>query len=129
MTSVSEHPVPRTRGARRIAIILLSLFIALFAAPLLIGGGYLIALGGSPFYALIGAALLVAAVLLWRQRRSAFHLVTGALVLTLLWSLWEVGLDGWSLVPRVVCIAVLWLLVALTWPALQASSSPSSAKA
>jgi len=113
----------------RIAIAALSVFIVLFALPLALGGGYLIALGGSPFYALVGIALLAAAVLLWRRRRTAVHVVTGVLVVTVAWSVWEVGLDGWSLVPRLVCIAVLWALTALTWPALHAPAIKSTSKA
>lgn len=130
MSTVSHLPAQRASSPFwRIAVAALSIFIALFALPLALGGGYLIALGGSPFYALVGIALLVAAVLLWKRRRTAVHLVTGVLVVTVAWSVWEVGLDGWSLVPRLVCIAVLWILTALTWPALHVPAIKPNSKA
>jgi len=76
------------------------------------GGGWLLALGGSPYYAACGLVLLACAVLLWRGMRAGAWLYGLMLAATLAWSLWEVGLDGWALMPRLVGPAVfgLWLL-------------------
>lgn len=103
-----------TQGVRlRLVARFLAVLVALFALTLVIGGFWLISLGGSAYYGLAGIALLVAAVLLWRLKVAALYLVATIWLLSLAWALWEVGLNAWGLVPRLVAISVVLLLVAL----------------
>jgi len=90
------------------------LFSALTGLYLLIGGIWLLALGGSWYYVVTGAALLGVAWLLYRRRPGALALYALVLVGTAIWSLWESGPDFWALAPRsgVLVIFGVWLLFA-----------------
>src|SRR5579872_3649178 len=101
----------RTRP--RAAAIVTIVILALFGLAPTIGGGWLIALGGSPYYLIAGLALLIAAFLVWRQRSEALWLYAVLLLGTLIWAIWEVGLDFWSLAPRGDLLVPLgiWLLL------------------
>ena len=89
------------------------LFTVLTALYLLIGGAWLLAIGGSAYYVVTGVTLLGVAWLL--KRRSPASLVLYALVLfgTGVWAVWESGFDFWALAPRsgVLVIFGLWLLL------------------
>src|SRR5581483_2648272 len=74
------------------------------------GGGYLLALGGSPYYALCGAAVLASAVLLWQGRWESAVVYACMLLATVAWAIWEAGTDGWALAPRLIAPAVLGLV-------------------
>jgi quinoprotein glucose dehydrogenase len=67
---------------------------------LAIGGGWLIASGGSFYYLPVGISLIVAGVLLWQQRFEGAFLYLLIFFATLIWAWWEVGTNGWALVPR-----------------------------
>jgi len=86
------------------------LLIALFS---LLGGAWLVVLGGSWYYAVVGVALLVCAGLLMRGRTAALWLYALILAATLVWGLWEVGTDFWALAPRydLLFLLGLWLLL------------------
>lgn len=88
-------------------------FCGLTAIYLLAGGGWLIAIGGSPYYLATGLVLLVVAWLIARRHPAAFLLYALVLVGTAGWGLWESGPDFWALVPRcdVLVIFGLWLLI------------------
>ena len=89
----------------------LLLLIALF---LIAGGGWLIALGGSPYYLPAGLLVGFSALLLWRHRPVAAMQVYGLmLVATLVWALWETGLDGWALMARLLAPVALGLILGL----------------
>lgn len=90
-----------------------SVFLGLLGLILLAGGGYLVALGGSPYYVISGAALLAAAVQLWRYRLSGGIIYAAFVIVTITWAIWESGFDGWGLMPRIVApiIVGLWLLL------------------
>ena len=96
---------------------LTALFAALCGLYLLIGGVWLVAIGGSWYYPLAGLAMLGVTLRLWRGRRSALWLYALLLLATLLWSLWEVGFDFWALTPRcdVLVIFGVWLLLPFVW--------------
>ena len=79
----------------------------------LIGGGWLVAIGGSVYYLLLGVALLVATVLLWRGRPAGLHVVAAVIAATLVWAVWEIGFDWWQLVPRGDVLFVLGALLLL----------------
>lgn len=72
-------------------------------------GGQLAWLGGSPYYVVAGVLTLASGVLVWRgDRRGA--LSYGAMyAITLAWSLWETGTEPWQLVARLFAPAVLGL--------------------
>lgn len=89
-------------------------FTALTGLYLLIGGLWLLALGGSAYYVVAGIALLGVAWLLVRRRPGALGLYALLLLGTAAWSLWEAGPDFWALAPRsgVLVIFGVWLLLA-----------------
>ncbi|WP_191058184.1 glucose/quinate/shikimate family membrane-bound PQQ-dependent dehydrogenase [Geminicoccus harenae] len=89
-----------------------SVLLFLIALFLGIGGGWLIALGGSWYYLIAGIAFAAAAILVFRRRQGARLVYAGIILGTLGWALWEVGLDWWPLGTRggVVVLLGLWLL-------------------
>jgi len=97
----------------------LAVVMVLFGLPILLGGLYLITLGGSWYYALAGLGLLASAWFLFRHEMTAVWIYLVTYLGTLVWALWEAGLDGWAQVPRLVAPTVILLLVLLTIPALR----------
>lgn len=93
--------------------ILSLLFTALTGLYLLIGGAWLLSLGGSAYYVVAGVALLGVTWLLYRRRPGALALYALVLVGTAIWSLSESGPDFWALAPRsgVLVIFGVWLLL------------------
>jgi quinoprotein glucose dehydrogenase len=96
---------------------LLVSLIAAFAMAgfaFVIGGSWLVALGGSLYYVLAGFTLLSIAGLLYR-RNAWVYLACATLILsTLIWALYEVGLDWWQLLPRGNLIVALGLVLAIS---------------
>lgn len=92
-------------------------FTALTALYLLIGGAWLLSLGGSAYYVVTGVVLLGVTWLLYRRSPSALVLYALVLVGTAIWSLWESGPDFWALAPRsgVLVIFGVWLLLLVSW--------------
>lgn len=88
---------------------------ALFGVVLIVGGVWLIAVGGSWYYALAGIALLITAILLLRRRASALWLYAALVLATLIWALWEVGLDWWPLAARGDILFLLGLFMLTPW--------------
>ncbi|PMS18342.1 membrane-bound PQQ-dependent dehydrogenase, glucose/quinate/shikimate family [Trinickia dabaoshanensis] len=97
----------------RIGNVLSAIFCGLTALYLLIGGAWLLAVGGSPYYIATGIALAVVAWLIRRRHPGAFVLYALVLVGTAGWGLWESGPDFWALVPRcdVFVVFGVWLLL------------------
>ena len=89
------------------------LFTVLTALYLLIGGAWLLAVGGSAYYVVTGVVLLGVAWLLWRRSPVALVLYAIVLVGTAIWALLESGPDFWALAPRsgVLVIFGVWLLL------------------
>jgi quinoprotein glucose dehydrogenase len=89
------------------------LFTTLTGLYLLIGGAWLLALGGSGYYVVAGVAMLGVTWLLYRRRSGALALYALLLVGTAIWSLRESGPDFWALAPRsgVLVIFGVWLLL------------------
>jgi quinoprotein glucose dehydrogenase len=100
-------------GAQGVVGIVNLLFTGLTGLYLLIGGAWLLALGGSAYYVVAGIALAGVAWLLYRRAPRALALYALVLVGTAIWSLWEVGPDFWALAPRsgVLVIFGVWLLL------------------
>lgn len=113
-SSSASGSMTRNAGEKKHVIHALSvIFCVLTALYLLVGGGWLLSFGGSPYYVVSGAALLVVAWLVWRRHSGAFILYSLLLVGTAVWALWESGPDFWALVPRsdVLIAFGLWLLL------------------
>ncbi|RAR48684.1 quinoprotein glucose dehydrogenase [Paraburkholderia unamae] len=93
------------------------LFTLLTAVYLMVGGAWLVSLGGSPYYVVTGVVLLIFAWLLWRASPKAFVLYALVLIGTAVWGLWESGSDFWALVPRsgVLVVFGVWLLLLMSW--------------
>jgi quinoprotein glucose dehydrogenase len=87
--------------------------LALLGLALAAGGGYLLALGGSPYYLLAGLTLLACGVLLALHQRLSLWLYAVLLLLSTAWALAEVGLDFWQLLPRLDLLFGLGLLLLL----------------
>lgn len=93
--------------------------LALFSIPILVGGVWLISLGGSWYYLFAGAGLLATAWFLLRRSMLAVWVYLLVFAGTLVWALWEAGLSGWPQVPRLVAPTVVLILVLLAIPALR----------
>jgi quinoprotein glucose dehydrogenase len=105
------------------AVCALGLFFILFGLPMLIGGTWLISIGGSWYYLPAGMAFIASGVLLMQRKRLGATVYGTLFVVTVLWSLYEVGLNGWALVPRLFGLSILLLLVLATLPVLQPAKS------
>jgi quinate dehydrogenase (quinone) len=100
--------------------------LAVLGAGLVIGGAWLISLGGSPYYVVVGILYVASAIMLWRgQKRGAF-IVLFVAVATVPWAIWEAGLDFWGLFPRLLSPIVLTGFSLLFVPALCRASRPAS---
>lgn len=97
---------------------ILGAVIAIIGLILMIGGGWLLAVGGSAYYVLAGIAMIVSGVMLWRSRMMGAWIYIGVVVLTMPWAFWEAGLDAWALVPRIVAPLVLLIATVLVMPTL-----------
>lgn len=111
---MSEFPGWKSVWAARV----LGSVLILIALPLLIGGGQLLLIGGSPYYGLAGIGLGASGLLTVRRRAEGAWLYGAVFILTILWALWEAGFDFWPLVPRLVAPAVLAVPMLLLSPRL-----------
>ncbi|MCD9085716.1 membrane-bound PQQ-dependent dehydrogenase, glucose/quinate/shikimate family [Stenotrophomonas sp. SY1] len=94
---------------------LFAVLLGLIGVGLLLGGGWLVALKGSPYYLVAGAAYLLAAWWLWQRRRHGALVVAAVALLTIPWALWESGANYWALFPRLLAplalaAVALWLM-------------------
>ncbi|WP_339856744.1 membrane-bound PQQ-dependent dehydrogenase, glucose/quinate/shikimate family [Pseudohongiella acticola] len=87
--------------------------LIVFALPLVPGGLWLIAEGGSWYYLIAGTLLLLSGIQLIQRSRLGLWLYLMCFFLTLVWALWEVGLEPWALMPRVLPLLVLLIGVIL----------------
>jgi len=92
-----------------------AIIMAIFAAPLLIGGAYLLSLGGSPYYLIAGVIILTTAFLLFKKHWSAYGLYALFIVATMVWALWESGFYWWALATRLGFPLIFGLLMLLPW--------------
>lgn len=96
---------------------LLGALLVIIGLGLLIGGIWLLSLGGSPYYAIAGVGVGISGLLLIRRYAAGLWLYALVLLGTLLWAIWEVGFDWWQLVPRVAfpCLLAIVLLLVSWW--------------
>ncbi|WP_343463595.1 glucose/quinate/shikimate family membrane-bound PQQ-dependent dehydrogenase [Pantoea sp.] len=102
---------------------LVMLAIGLFFA---IGGGKLVALGGSRYFLVAGIVMVLSAVQFFRRKSSAVTLFMLVFAGTLIWSLYDAGFVFWPLVSRLMVPAGLMMLAFLTWPALRKREGKAS---
>ncbi|WP_296600570.1 membrane-bound PQQ-dependent dehydrogenase, glucose/quinate/shikimate family [Phenylobacterium sp.] len=105
------------------AIRAFAILLVLIGVVLIGGGGWLVALGGSPYYVLAGIGLAAAGWLLFRLRLAGVVVYAAVFAATVVWALWEVGLDSWGLIPRLIGPAILMALAA--WAAWGLAETPS----
>lgn len=110
-------------GSRHWSLWVLGVVIALLGLVLAVGGGWLIALGGSWYYLPAGLGLLVSGVQLVRGRMSGAWWFVAVFIGTVLWSAWESGLDYWRWIPRLGLMVALAFVLALLLPRLQRGPS------
>ena len=94
-----------------------AIIMALFALPLLIGGGYLLSLGGSPYYVIAGLAMLATAFLLFKRHWTAYLVYAIFILATVIWAVWEAGFYWWALATRLGFPLILGALMLLPWVA------------
>lgn len=121
--SAETYDPPRRHGAAYWTLVALGVLLAVVGAPILAGGAWLIALGGSWYYLFAGIGLVASGVFLIRQSFTGVWIYLLTWVFTLVWALWEAGLDGWAQVPRLVAPTVLLALVLLSIPLLRRSDA------
>ncbi len=98
------------------ATLITAIVFALFGGATLLGGIWLVHLGGSPYYLAAGVITLLVAFLLLFHSRAAVPLYALLLIGTAAWSVWEVHLDWWQLLPRLDIWFALGLWLLLPWP-------------
>lgn len=108
---------PETTG--RWAHIILGVLFALSGLYFAVGGGILIARGGSWYYLICGLAILALAWGLFRNKLYVGPLYAIIFVATLAWSFWEAGLDFWPLFTRLFIFLVAGALLAFAIPSLR----------
>jgi len=114
--------VAQSTSTPRWPLWLVAVLLIVFGLPYVLGGGYLVSLGGSAYFVLAGLGFLVTAVLLLRRRPSATWLFVLVALATVAWALADVGLDFWALFSRLFAPGVLALFVALAHPTLRGAA-------
>lgn len=79
---------------------LLAILFVILGVVLVIGGGWLLSLGGSFYYLVAGLVLIGVGIMTQRRRVGAQVLYAVFLAGTAVWSLWESGYDWWPLATR-----------------------------
>jgi quinoprotein glucose dehydrogenase len=131
--SMSTSPTPAAVPKPALLTLrLMSVLLALLALVFVVGGGWLLALGGSAYYLLAGLGLVAVAAWLPRRTGAALATYAGFFAATLAWALWEAGLDWWPLATRLGLpwvLGVVLLLCAWRRPAAVGAGSPVAAPA
>ncbi len=107
------------------------LFAVLSGLYLLIGGVWLLTIGGSPYYIVAGIVLLAVGWMIYRGNGIALLLYALLLIGTLIWAVFEAGFDFWALAPRtdVLVLFGIWLLLPFVYGRLEPSARRSGARA
>jgi len=99
----------------RVQLWVLGGILALVGLVLAIGGGWLVALGGSFYYLITGLGCVLSGALICRGRITGIWIYAAIVAGTVLWALWEVGTQFWPLLPRVGGPLVLLLYMLTPW--------------
>ncbi len=97
------------------ALRVMSWVTGLCGIALLLGGGWLAAIGGSLYYVVAALLFLATAWLLHRARPEALGVFAALVIGTLIWALYEVGFDWWPLAARGDIVFVIGALLLLPW--------------
>lgn len=111
-----------------IAVRIVSFLLFIVGIPLLVGGAYLLSLGGSWYYVIAGLGMTAAAYYLWQGKVVGVHLYLAIFVLTVVWALLESGFNFWPLVPRLLTSVFLCAAVLFITPLLKRNQRPHSTK-
>lgn len=111
------HKSIKGEPMRLLARIVFSLVLIL-SVGLVLGGGWLIALGGSWYYLGIGVLYVVACILALKQQPLSALLFVLAMLITAIWATWEVGFNFWALFPRILAPLAITALAMLLIPRL-----------
>jgi quinoprotein glucose dehydrogenase len=106
----------------------LALVLGLFGLFMVVGGAWLIGLGGNWYYAIAGVLSIASAVSLARRRPSATLWFGVLFALTLVWTIWESGADYWGWVPRFALILIFAIAFSLLLPTLHGRLSRTTAR-
>lgn len=119
MNHQSEASVETTEHAvSRIVRWLLAIVLFAFGLYLLIGGAWLVRLGGNWYYVIAGILSLGSSIALARRRPAASSWFGILFFGTLLWTIWESGTDFWGWVPRFALILIFAIVFSLILPSL-----------
>lgn len=113
------------KSKRSVAKIITSIILWLATLYLLIGGIWLISLGGSAYYAILAIALGLFTILYQRNCSNSLWWFAIILIATLDWGLSESGTDFWALAPRFDILFLLGLWLLLPWPTRQLTTKRS----
>jgi quinoprotein glucose dehydrogenase len=97
---MAASPAAEKRANRHLAFNISAAVIGLIGLAILIGGIWLVSLGGSFYYLLCGVGIIATSVLLFLRRREALWLYAFIIVATVIWAIAEIGFDWWPMVPR-----------------------------
>lgn len=70
-------------------------------------GGWLAAMGDTPYYVVVGVLMAASGVQILRGKVSGFWIYLAVWLITLVWAFWESGLDPWKLEVRLFAPTVL----------------------
>ena len=107
---------------------LLALVLGLFGLFMVVGGVWLIGLGGNWYYAIAGLLSIASAVSLARRRPSATLWFGLLFALTLVWTIVESGADYWGWVPRFALMLIFAIAFSVLLPTLHAGLSRGVAR-
>lgn len=123
MTDIAHDHAQQRTGIGYWAMVALAVLLLGFGVPILVGGIWLITLGGSWYYLFAGLGLVATAWFLIRRELLAVWIYLATYLFTLVWALWEVGFDGWAQVPRLVAPTLVLILVLCCIPVLRRRQS------
>lgn len=118
-TSAERTPHTGTFTGGYVLTLALAVVVGAFGLAILLGGIWLIGLGGTWYYAAAGLGLCLTAWFLAQPSMSALWIYLATYLLTLVWAYWEVGFDPWLQVPRLLAPTIVLVLVLLTLPVLR----------
>ncbi len=111
-----------------LAVRIVSFLLFIVGIPLLVGGAYLLTLGGTWYYVIAGLGMTAAAYYLWQGKVVGVHLYLAIFILTVVWALLESGFNFWPLVPRLLTSVFLCAAVLFITPLLKGNQRPHSTK-
>src|SRR4051812_34211257 len=103
---------------RSISAVILALVMGLIGIVLVVGGAWLLILGGSPYYLIAGVGLLASAWLLFRGRLLGVWIYVGLFLLSAIWGFAEARGNAWAMIPWLIAPLVLLIAVLLVAPTL-----------